>query len=61
MDGEEPDQGRLHLRLAALALERKLPVQHVGGDEPEHGVAEELERLVVADHVAIASGVFVGA
>ncbi len=43
------DDAGLHLRLVALAVRRKPREQHVGDDEAEHGVAEELERLVVDD------------
>jgi hypothetical protein len=37
---------------------RKLPEQHVGDRETEHGVAEELHRFIVED---AAAGIFVHA
>src|SRR5262249_18539100 len=43
------DDRRLDLGLLSFAVRRVLPEQHVGDDEPEHGIAQELERLVVDD------------
>ena len=51
-------QRRLDLRLLSLVERRELAEQHVGDDEPEHGVAEKLHRLVVDD---AAADVLVGA
>ena len=45
------DERRLQLRLLPLVVLRELAEQHVGDDEAEHGVAEELHRLVV-EHAA---------
>ena len=42
-------QRGLDLRLLSLVAVRKLVEQQVRDDEPEDGVAQELERLVVAD------------
>ena len=39
----------LDLGLVAFAVRRKPVEQQVGDDEPEHRVAQELERLVVDD------------
>ena len=52
------DDAGLHLRLVALAVGREPREQQIGDDEAEHGVAEELERLVVDD---AAGGVLVRA
>ncbi len=49
---------RLQLRLLPFVVLRELPEQHVGDDEAEHRVAEELHRLVV-EHAA--AGVLVHA
>jgi hypothetical protein len=49
---------RLHFGLLSLLKLRELAEQHVGHDETEHGIAQELERLVV-EHSA--TGVFVRA
>ena len=46
------DERRLHLRLLPFVEVRELAEQHFGDDEAEHGVAEELERLVVDDAAA---------
>ena len=45
------DQRRLDLRLLPFVELRILAIERVRDHEPEHGVAEELERLVV-DHAA---------
>ena len=34
---------RLHLGFVALAVSRELMKEQIGDDEPEHGVAQELE------------------
>ena len=52
------DQGSLHLRFLSFVELGKIAEQHVGDDEPEHGVAQELHRFVVAD---AAADVLVGA
>ena len=46
------DDRRLGLRLLPLVVLRKIAEQHVGDDESEQRVAEELERLVVDDAAA---------
>ena len=46
------DDRRLQLRLLPLVVLRELAEQHVGDDEAEHRVAEELHRLVVEDAAA---------
>ena len=43
---------RLELRLLPFVVLRELAEQHVGDDEAEHRVAEELHRLVVEDAAA---------
>ena len=45
-------QRRLYLRLLPFVVGGKFAEQHVGDDEAEHRVAEELERLVVGDAAA---------
>ena len=52
------DERRLELRLLPFVVLRELAEEHVGDDEAEHGVAEELHRLVV-EHAA--AGVLVDA
>ncbi len=42
----------LDLRFLALVMLGKLVEQEVGDEEPEHGVAQEFERLIVADAAA---------
>ena len=51
-------EGRLGLRLLALVVFRELAKQQVRNHEPEHGIAEKLQRLVV-EHAA--AGILVGA
>ena len=50
--------GCLDLRLLPFVVLRELAEEQIGNDEAEHGVAEELERLVV-EHAA--AGVLVHA
>ena len=57
-EGRRRDERGLRLRLFSLVEAGKLPEEHVGDDEAEHGVAQELQRFVV---VNAAARVLVGA
>jgi hypothetical protein len=45
--GVRVDDGGAHLREPALGFVREAAVQVLGDDDPQHGVAQELEALVV--------------